>query len=217
MLEIVPSLASANQACLKEEIEKLGERSVKSLHLDIEDGNFISNITFGIKTLKDLKAVTKIPFSVHLMVNFPERYLADIKEVGAESVAVHLEACKYPREVINLVKRLNMEIGIALNPKTPIYGLEYILQDLDFVLIMTSEPDCGGQQFIFHTLKKVHELSRKKQHGYRIWVDGGIREEHLYDVWKSGADVAVMGRTIFGAQNPENKLKEIKALVKKFE
>ncbi|NPV43835.1 MAG: ribulose-phosphate 3-epimerase [Firmicutes bacterium] len=216
MLEIVPSLASANQSCLKDEIEKLGKDTVKEIHLDIEDGNFIPNITFGFKTVKDLRAVTELPFSIHLMVNAPEKYLPKIRSFDVASVAVHLEACKYPKEIINLVKDLNMEIGMALNPKTPLDELEYILDDLDFILIMTAEPDCRGQEFILHTLKKVSELSLLKKGHQKIWVDGGINETHLYDIWKSGADKVVMGRAIFNAENPKLKLEKLRDMIKNF-
>lgn len=216
MLEIVPSLASANQACLKDEIERLGEGTVKNLHLDIEDGNFIPNITFGIKTLRDLRKVTDLPFSVHLMANNPEKYLPELKEIGKCSVSFHIEACQYPRDIINLAKDLNLEVGLALNPKTPLNGIEYLIEDLNFFLIMTSEPDRRGQTFISQTLQKVSELSKMKTKQQKIWVDGGITENLLYDVWKAGADVVVMGRAIFGDENPKEKIEKMKRVIENF-
>jgi ribulose-phosphate 3-epimerase len=216
LLEIVPSLASANQSCLKEEIEKLGEDVVKSIHLDIEDGNFIPNITFGLKTVRDLRKVTQIPFSIHLMVNNPDRYIAEIKKIGINSVAVHIEACKYPLEIINLARDCNIKIGFALNPKTTLDELRYILDKLDFILIMTSEPDYRGQNFIYQTLDKVKELNKIKDRHFEIWVDGGIKEELLYDIYKSGADVTVMGRSIFNSEKPREQLVRLKNLIANF-
>lgn len=215
-MEIVPSIASANQAYLFDEIHKLDHKSVKSLHMDIEDGNFIPNITFGIKTLSDLRKVTNLPFSVHLMVNNPKRYLCELKKINVKSVAIHIESCDYPKEVINLSKSLGMEVGMAINPRTPIYELEYLLKELDYVLIMTAEPDGKGQEFIHETQAKVSLLSKKISKHQRIWVDGGISEELLYKVYKSGAHIAVLGRAIFGKGNPEDNIERIRRTISEF-
>lgn len=216
LLEVIPSLASANQACLKDEISRLRKDLVKGFHLDIEDGNFIPNITFGLKMIKDLRSITDLPFSVHLMTYNPERYLPELNKIGVTSVAVHLEVCKYPKEIINLAKNMEFKIGVALNPKTSAYELDYIMNDLDFVLIMTSEPDNKGQHFIYQMLQKVSFLSNKKSKAQDIWVDGGITKEILYEVWKAGANVAVMGRAIFNSEDSKAELERIVNMVKHF-
>lgn len=215
MLEIVPSIASANQSCLSSEVERLG-KNINNLHIDIEDGNFIPNITFGLRTVKDLRGIIDKPFSLHLMVNNPENYISEISEIGVDSITVHIEACKYPRKIINMVKDLNIKIGMALNPKTSIKELEYIINDLDLILIMTSEPDNRKQLFIPDMLKKVAFLSELKREEQDIWVDGGIEEKHLNGVWKSGADKVVMGRAVFNDDDPSYKLGELKNLIHSF-
>jgi len=213
LLDIVPSIASANQSSLKDEIRKLGEDMVKNIHLDIEDGNFIPNITFGLKTVRDLRNITNLPFSIHLMVNKPIEYIEELKKAGANSVAGHIEACDYPGELINLAKDCGIEIGFALNPKTTLNEIRYMLDELDFILIMTAEPDCRGQRFIYRTLDKVRELNSIKDRHFKIWVDGGIKEEHLHDILISGADAAVMGRSIFDSEDPKGRIKKFKNII----
>lgn len=216
LLEIVPSIASANQSCLRSEVKRLGE-NINNIHIDIEDGNFIPNITFGLRMVKDLREITDKPFSLHLMVNNPENYIFELSEIGVDSITVHLEACKYPRRIINMVKDLNIKIGMALNPKTSTKELEYIINDLDLILIMTSEPDNRKQLFIPDMLKKIAFLSELKREEQEIWVDGGVEEKHLNGIWKSGADKVVMGRAVFNYDNPSYKLSELKNLIYSFE
>ncbi|MGE5483598.1 MAG: ribulose-phosphate 3-epimerase [Ignavibacteriales bacterium] len=214
-IEIVPSLASANQACLGGEIKRLGD-SAKIIHLDVEDGNFTPNITFGLKTIRDLRQVTELPFSIHLMVTNPEDYLPEISEIPSASVAVHVEACRYPGRIVNMAKHLGTPIGMALNPKTQVQEIEYLLGQLDFVLVMTSEEDYESQRFLPGMLGKVRVLSAAGLKGRRLWVDGGIKREHLYDIWESGAGAVVMGRAVFGADNPAEEIRQIENIVNAF-
>jgi len=215
-MEILPSIAAANQSCLKEEIEKLGEDLIRSFHIDIEDGNFVPNITFGLKTLKDLRGITNTPFSIHLMVTNPEMYIKELSKIGTDDIAVHIEVCSYPLGIINLIRDYSPKVGLAINPKTSINDLKYYLDKIDFVLIMTSEPDSKDQNFIYQCLEKVKELNNIKDRNFKIEVDGGIKEEHLRNIWKSGADVIIVGRTIFSSKNPRQQLIKLKNLLLNF-
>jgi ribulose-phosphate 3-epimerase len=216
-MEILPSIAAADQSCLKEEIIKLGEDIVRSLHIDIEDGNFVPNITFGLKTLKDLRKLTKMPFSVHLLVTNPEVYVEELSELGTDEIAVHIEACSYPRKVINLIRNKGVKVGLAINPKTPINTLKCYVGEIDSILIMTSEPDGKDQNFIYQCLEKVKELNNIKSRNFKIEVDGGIKEEHLKSIWEAGADIIVMGRAIFNSRNSREQLIKLKKLILKLE
>jgi len=216
-MEILPSIAAANQSCLKEEIAKLGENLVRSLHVDIEDGNFVPNVTFGVKTLRDLRGITKIPFSVHLMVTNPKMYIKELSKIGTDEIAVHIEVCSYPREIIKLIRDNGPKVGLAINPKSSLRDLRYYLDDIDSVLIMTSEPDGRDQKFFCQCLEKVRELSNLKDRNFKIEVDGGIGEKHLRSIWEAGADVAIIGRTIFGSKNPRRRLIRFRKLLSNLE
>jgi ribulose-phosphate 3-epimerase len=209
-MEIFPSIAAANQSCLKEEVIKLGEDIIRVLHVDIEDGNFVPNITFGLKTLKDLREFTKIPFSVHLLVTNPEVYVEELNKLGVDEIIVHIEACSYPRRMINLIRDKGIKVGLAVNPKTPVSSVKYYLAEIDSILIVTSEPDGKDQNFIYQCLEKVRELSSIEERSFKIEVDGGIKGEYLKSIWKAGADIVVMGRAIFNSQNPRGELIKLK-------
>jgi ribulose-phosphate 3-epimerase len=212
-MEILPSIAAANQSCLKEEIIKLGEDTIRSLHIDIEDGNFVPNITFGLKTLKDLRGFTKIPFSVHLLVTNPEVYVEELIKLGTDEIAVHIEVCSYPRMIINLIRDEGLKVGLAINPKTPVNSVKYYVDEIDSILIMTSEPDGKDQNFIYQCLEKVKELNNIKDRNFKIEVDGGIKEEYLKSIWEAGADIIVMGRAIFNSRNSREQLIKLKKLI----
>jgi ribulose-phosphate 3-epimerase len=212
-MEIRPSIAAANQSCLKDEIARLGEGQVTSLHLDIEDGNFVPNITFGIKTLRDLRGVTRIPFSVHLLVTKPQMYIKELSKIGVDEIAVHIEVCSYPREIIRCIRDNGPKVGLAINPKTSLDDLRYYLDDIDSVLIMTSEPDGRDQQFFCRCLEKVRELGKVKHRNFKIEVDGGIKEKYLRSIWEAGADVVIIGRTVFGCKDPGRRLKRLTKLL----
>lgn len=216
MPEIVPSLASANQTILKEELMKVSSRFSPCIHLDIEDGNFVPNITFGLKTIKQLRQISNQNFNIHLMVNNPERYINELIGLKDISIALHIESIDYPSRYINYIKDHGIKVGIALNPVTPIMGIEYLLKELDFILVMTAEPDGRGEVFIPEIHEKIKKLCNVKKKNQQIWVDGDVRKENLLKLWKSGADVFVMGREIFGSQNPSEKVEEIYSYISTF-
>jgi len=212
-MKIIPSLASADQVCLKEMVERLEKLGLKELHLDIEDGNFVPNITFGLKTIKDLRKITDMLFHIHLMTNNPEKYFYELKSIGVTSVAVHIEAVEYPKWIINFGKSLGFKIGVALNPKTLPDVVEYIIDDVDFILIMTSEPDYTGQKFIFPIFKKISILSQMKKEWQEIWVDGGITLEILPKILEKKVDVIVLGRALFEDEKLEDHFGTIKNIL----
>jgi ribulose-phosphate 3-epimerase len=216
MPEIVPSLASANQTILKEELMKVSSKFCTCIHLDIEDGNFVPNITFGLKTIKQLRQISEQKFNVHLMVSNPERYIKELADMNNISITLHLESINYPSRYINYIKDHGIKVGIAVNPVTPIIGIEYLLKELDFILIMTAEPDGRGEVFIPESYEKIKKLYNMKTKNQEIWVDGDVRKENLLKLWESGADVFVMGREIFGSQNPYDKTEEIYNYISRF-
>ncbi|MHB1395067.1 MAG: ribulose-phosphate 3-epimerase [Clostridia bacterium] len=203
MFEVIPSLASANQACIKDEIARLGR--MKRLHLDIEDGNFVPNITFGMNTIRNVSAFCNMELDAHLMVTNPNAYIHALAECGVKSIAVHWETLNYPMQVINSVKDLNMKIGLAVNPRTNHNEINLFIDSVDYILVMTSEPDGKGQQFLPPMLNKISSFKKLLPPHALLWVDGGINGNVLGDVIKAGADVVILGRAIFSAPDP-NKL-----------
>ncbi len=197
MLKISPSIASANQMNLESTVKELEKMKIKNLHIDIEDGNFIPNITFGLRTVKNLREITNLPFSVHLMTYNPQNYINDLAKIGVDSITVNIEACDYPREILNMIKDLNIKAGFALNPKTSIEQIYYMLHDIDIVLVMTAEPDCRNQIFICEMLDKVKKLSYINKGRFEIWVDGGVSSSKFNDIYKAGTNTVVLGREVF--------------------
>ena len=191
--EIIPSIASGNMLMLGQTIEEL--KGFNRLHLDIEDGNFVPNITFGIKTIQAISSVATQLLDVHILAYHPERYIDQLSECGVSNVAVHFETLKYPMEVLHQIHCMGMKAGLALNIATPVELIEPFVEKLDYILIMTSEPDGEGQIFCPSVLKKIKKA--KKFVGKEIWVDGGIGEKELNLVEEAGADKIIMGRGIF--------------------
>ena len=199
-MKILPSVASDNQLCLGKEIEALGGH--KYLHFDIEDGNFVPNITFGMKTIRAVVSKYDKIWDAHLMVTNPLMYIEELGEAGCSAAAFHWESTGYPLQVIHKIKRMGMKAGIALNPNTPANVLKPYLDRLDYILIMTSEPDGEGDLFQNEMIKKVECLARLCGPQTEIIADGGIAEKEFLCLKKAGATGAVMGRTIFASEHP---------------
>lgn len=201
MIKILPSLASANPMCLGQEIQSIS--SLGYLHVDLEDGNFVPNITFGMKTVRSaLVLEPQMVCDVHLMVMEPERYLQELSELGIAAVAVHWEAVAYPARLINRIRQMGMRAGIAINPKTSAEEILDYLDQLDYVLVMSSEPDYAGEQFQKSALEKVR-LLRKWAPKIEIVVDGGVNQDNIGAVTTAGANTVVLGRALFQAENVE--------------
>ena len=193
MLKLIPSIASANQLFLAEELKRLGER-YENLHIDIEDGNFVPNITFGMRTIKKLREVSNKPFSVHLMVTNPEDYLAELASLNCSHVFVHVENVMYLLHLINTIKNYGIKAGLALNPISNLQDYEYLLPDVDAVLYLSSEPDTFGEVLNPRVIEKILPKHSMK---YEIWVDGGVKRDHFPLLASKHVDYAVMGRELF--------------------
>ena len=193
---ISPSIASANQLCLADELRRVHEKDCKDVHIDIEDGNFIPNITFGQKTINALRSATDLPFSYHLMTAHWKEWLQVAADTNASVVFAHLEVLDYPRAFIFAAKKHGIRAGLALNPKTQLTGIEYLMPDLDAVLILTVEPDDVGEPFLPGILKKA-AYARSVAPDIEIWVDGAVKFDMLDTLRGHGVTHVVMGREFF--------------------
>ncbi|MBI1286635.1 MAG: ribulose-phosphate 3-epimerase [Flavobacteriales bacterium] len=203
---VAPSLLAADFTRLGEEIEMINRSEADWLHVDVMDGVFVPNISFGEPVMKPLKKICKKPFDVHLMIVDPDRYLQYFKDLGADVLTVHYEACTHLHRTIGAIKELGMKAAVSLNPHTSINSLENVLPELDMVLIMSVNPGFGGQKFIEHTYAKVgklREMANELNPDLIIEVDGGVNLENAPKLVAAGANALVAGSSVFKAENPE--------------
>ena len=202
---VSPSVLSADFANLERDVKMINQSNAEWLHIDIMDGVFVPNISFGIPVTQAIsKHCTKV-MDVHLMIVHPEQYIAAFKEAGADILTVHYEACAHLHRTIQNIKSHGMKAGVAINPHTPVSVLEDVLQDLDLVLVMSVNPGFGGQSFIPRTLDKVKALKRmivERGCSTLIEIDGGVNADNAVDLKKAGADVVVAGNFVFKHNNP---------------
>lgn len=213
MVQISPSLLSANFADLKADMEWVNRSQCDLLHLDIMDGVFVPNISFGFPVLKYVAKLCQKPLDVHLMIVQPEKFINEVKALGAYYMNVHVEACPHLHRVLGQIREAGMHPAVTLNPATPISLLEDVICDVDMVLLMSVNPGFGGQKFIEHTYDKIRALKamiqRSGSHAL-IEVDGGVSLKNAKALREAGADVLVAGSAIFGAEDPVDMIVKLK-------
>ena len=211
---VAPSLLSADFTNLVADIEMLNHSKADWIHLDVMDGVFVPNISFGMPVISAISKIAKKPLDVHLMIVKPERYITDFKKAGADILTIHFEASTHLNRTINQIKEHDMKAGVVLNPHTPVSVLEDIISELDLVLLMSVNPGFGGQKFIENTYKKISDLKNlitKSNSNTLIEIDGGVTIENAPKLIKTGADVLVAGNTVFGSDDPEQTIAMLKA------
>jgi len=212
---VAPSLLSADFLNLKRDVEMLNRSEADWLHLDVMDGVFVPNISFGFVIMDLLKSITDKPLDVHLMIVQPEKFINEVTAMGAYMMNVHYEVCTHLNRTIHAIKEKGMKAGVTLNPHTPVSLLKDIIQDVDMVLLMSVNPGFGGQKFIHNTLSKLDDLKNliiQKNSQALIEVDGGVDLETGKLLVDAGADVLVAGSFVFSAENPEERIRQLKML-----
>lgn len=201
---IAPSILSADFSKLGDEIRAIEAAGADWIHVDVMDGHFVPNITMGPLVVEVVRKVTQCPIDVHLMIENPDAYIKDFADAGASCISVQAEACVHLNRVIGLIHSFGVRSGVALNPATPLNVLEWVLEDLDLVLIMSVNPGFGGQKFIENSLNKIRSLrlmADSRELSTLIQVDGGVNEKTIADIAEAGADILVAGSAIFGREN----------------
>lgn len=217
MNRLAPSILSADFSKLGEQVALIEKAGAQVIHIDVMDGHFVPNITFGAVVMKSLLGKTKLPFDVHLMIEDPDRYLEEFVTENTEIITVHAEACPHLHRTIQHIKSLGIRAGVSINPATPVSALDAIIKDLDVVLLMSVNPGFGGQKFIPYSFQKIEELKERKQKrnpSLEISIDGGITADNLKAVTDAGVELVVAGSAVFGAPNIENRVKELLELMK---
>lgn len=212
MVEIAPSLLSADFSRLDQEIRDIEQLGIKMLHLDVMDGHFVPNITFGPGLIKSLRPLSKMVFDVHLMIEEPERYVVDFVQAGADIVTVHAEATYHLHRLLTLIREQGVKAAVALNPATPLSAIEWVLPQLDMVLLMSVNPGFGGQAFIPEVVGKIRALNEMmKEQGVEIpiQVDGGINRDTAPLVVEAGAEILVAGSAVFGQRDRGEAIQQI--------
>ncbi|HEY5390977.1 MAG TPA: ribulose-phosphate 3-epimerase [Hanamia sp.] len=212
---VAPSLLASDFLRLGDECKMLNQSKADWFHLDVMDGRFVPNISYGMPVIKQLRQASTKFFDVHLMIVEPEKYFEEFKDAGANSLTVHLEVSPHLHRNIQHIKSLGMKAGVALNPATPVCLLKDIISDLDLVLIMSVNPGFGGQSFIRHSIPKIKELKKLIQDTgsvSKIEVDGGISLENAAEIVHVGADILVAGSSIFKADDPKQMIEKFKAI-----
>lgn len=212
---IAPSLLSANFLRLEEACDMLNNSEAEYFHLDVMDGRFVPNISFGIPVIEAIRKATKKTCDVHLMIEEPEKYAEAFAKAGADILSVHIEACTHLHRNIQQIKSLGMKAGVAVNPHTPVSLLADVLADIDLVCLMSVNPGFGGQKFISQTIEKIKQLRRmidEKNLSVKIEIDGGVTLENAKEIIDAGADVLVAGNTVFKAHDPVKMISDLKRI-----
>ncbi|MCP3944068.1 MAG: ribulose-phosphate 3-epimerase [Desulfobacteraceae bacterium] len=210
---IAPSILSADFTCLGEELVRIEKAGADWIHIDVMDGQFVPNITYGPIIVKACKKVTQLKLDVHLMIEKPDHIIPSFAKAGADYISVHAEACTHLHRSLQLIKSLNVKAGVALNPGTPLSSIEWIIDQLDFVLIMSVNPGFGGQNFIDSSIDKISALSRmleEKHSNAIIQVDGGVNCDNIHKIHKAGATSFVAGSAIFNTPDYKQTIQTLR-------
>jgi ribulose-phosphate 3-epimerase len=216
MVKIAPSILSADFMRLADELKAVESSGADILHLDIMDGHFVPNITIGPAIVDAIRRITALPLDVHLMIEEPDRFLKDFIKAGADYLTVHVEASVHLHRTIQTIKESGLKAGVSLNPATPVWSLDYILPDLDMVLLMSVNPGFGGQEFIPFALDKIKVLkSIIKERGFNVLieVDGGVNLGNAKEIASTGADILVMGSAFFNSEDYGVLMKRLRGLL----
>jgi len=212
---IAPSVLAADFANIQRDLEMINESKADWFHIDVMDGVFVPNISFGMPVISAMKKHAKKPLDVHLMIVNPDQYISTFKKIGADILTVHYEACTHLHRTLQAIKAEDMKAGVALNPHTPVHLLEDIINDIDLVCIMSVNPGFGGQSFIENTYDKVKQLKNlinKKGSSTLIEIDGGVNIHNAKALIDAGADVLVAGSFVFKSDKPERTIQELKSI-----
>lgn len=214
---IAPSILSADFSRLGDEVRAVEAAGADIIHFDVMDGHFVPNITVGPLVLEAVRKITRLPIDAHLMIDHPDQYVAEFVKAGANYVSVHVEASRHLHRSIQLIRSLGAKAGIALNPHTPVASMGYILDEVDFILVMTVNPGFGGQKFIPAAFKKVAELDQmRREHklNFEIEIDGGVKVENIAEVSAAGVDIFVAGSAIFQSKDYADTIAQMRRALK---
>lgn len=214
MIELAPSILSADFARLGEQVRAAAEGGASVIHVDIMDGHFVPNLTLGPPVVKSLRRVTKLPLDCHLMIENADEFIPAFAEAGADWISVHQEACRHLNRTLHLIKSHNCLAGVVINPATPVDTLVEVFDIVDYVLVMSVNPGFGGQKFIpgsLHKMRQLTEIRSQRGLAYRIEVDGGVAHDTVADVVRAGGEILVAGNAVFGGGDPT---KNAEALLK---
>ena len=212
MIELAPSILSADFARLAEQVRAASEGGGTVIHVDVMDGHFVPNLTVGPPLVKSLRKATDLPLDCHLMIENPDQFIPEFVEAGADWISVHQEACRHLNRTLHLIRNHDAQAGVVINPATPVDTLTEVLEIVDYVLVMSVNPGFGGQKFIPETVRKIRRLADlRSQRGlnYRIEVDGGIALDTVAEVVRAGAEILVAGNAVFGQGDPKTNAQKL--------
>jgi ribulose-phosphate 3-epimerase len=212
LIELAPSILSADFARLGEQVRAAGEGGGSVIHVDIMDGHFVPNLTVGPPVVRSLRKVTELPLDCHLMIENPDQYIPDFAEAGADWISVHQEACRHLNRTLHLIKSHDCLAGVVINPATPVETLSEVLDVVDYVLVMSVNPGFGAQKFIpstVHKMRRLADVRSDRRLNFRIEVDGGVALDTVAEVVRAGAEILVAGNAVFGKGDPRKNAQEL--------